>query len=114
MAETPLSIEELNLSKDSQVRSLPGRFESTSQTVSSFSNVFIYDLGADYFSRFPAMLSGVTAEQVRTVAHKYLVPEKMIIVAVGDRARTEPEIAKLGLGTIEIRDADGSVKDRQR
>jgi zinc protease len=72
--------------------------------------VFIYDLGTDYYARLPVLYSGVTLEDVRAAARKYLVPEKMIVVAVGDRARIEPELLKLDLGAIEIRDADGSVK----
>jgi zinc protease len=49
-------------------------------------------------------------EDVRAVANKYLAPERMITVAVGDRAKIEPELTRLGLGAIEVRDADGSVK----
>jgi len=33
----------------------------------------------------------------------------MVVVVVGDRAKVEPEIRKLNLGTIEYRDADGNV-----
>jgi zinc protease len=114
MAESSPSSEELTLAKNSQVLSLPGRFETTSQMVASFSNVYVYDLGLDYFTRLPALLSGVDSEAVRAAARKYLVPEKMVVVAVGDRARIEPELAPLltplALGAIEIRDADGRVK----
>jgi hypothetical protein len=31
----------------------------------------------------------------------------MVVVAVGDRVRIEPELKKLNLGTVEIRDAEG-------
>jgi len=110
MAETPVSADELGLAKDSHVRSLPGRFETTAQTVASFSNVFLYDLGIDYYSRLPALLSEVSSQGVQAVARKYLVPEKMIVVAVGDRSRIEPELKKLGLGMVEVRDADGGLR----
>ena len=46
---------------------------------------------------------------VRNAAKKYLVPEKMIVVIVGDRAKTEPGLKALNLGAIEWRDADGNL-----
>jgi hypothetical protein len=33
----------------------------------------------------------------------------MILVCVGDRAKIEPELKKLELGAIELRDADGKI-----
>ena len=41
------------------------------------------------------------------VAKRHLIPERMLVVAVGDRSVIEPQIAKLNLGTIVYRDADG-------
>jgi len=41
---------------------------------------------------------------VRRVAGKYLMPESMVIVAVGDRSKIEPELGKLNLGKIETSD----------
>ncbi len=111
IAETQLTPEELSLSKDSQVRSLPGEFETSASAATSFTNLYLYDLGLDYYAQLPARLSAITSADVHAVAKKYLVPEKMIVVAVGDRAKIEPELAKLNLGPVEIRDADGNVKN---
>jgi zinc protease len=33
----------------------------------------------------------------------------MIVVAVGDRARIEPQLKEGGLAPVELRDADGNV-----
>ncbi len=109
MAETRLTPDELSLAKDSLVRSLPGNFETSAGAAGDFSNAYLYDLGLDYYARLPGRLSAVAAEDVQGVAKKYLVPEKMIVVAVGDRAKIEPELAKLNLGAVEIRDAEGNV-----
>jgi len=38
-----------------------------------------------------------------------LHPEQMILICVGDRAKIEPELKKLELGAIELRDADGKI-----
>jgi zinc protease len=91
------------------VRSLPGDFETSPSAAASFSRLYVYDLGLDYYSQLPGRLSSITSEAAQAVAKKYLVPEKMVTIAVGDRAKIEPELAKLNLGPVEIRDADGNA-----
>ncbi|MBI1749847.1 MAG: insulinase family protein [Acidobacteria bacterium] len=110
MAEGQATAEEMNRSRDSLVRSIPGDFETSGSAAGSFSNIYVYDLGLDYYSKYPARIMGVTPGDVQAVAKKYLAPGEMIVIAVGDRARIEPELAKLNLGPVEIRDADGNVK----
>jgi zinc protease len=109
IVEKPINADELRLAKDALARSLPGAFETSSNAAGSFSNVYIYDLGLDYFTRYPARVDSVTADQAQAVAQKYLVPGKLIVIAVGDRAKIEPELRKLNLGTIEARAPDGSI-----
>jgi len=46
---------------------------------------------------------------VRHVAQQYLKPGETVIVAVGDRSKIEPELEKLNLGPIEIRDPAGNT-----
>jgi zinc protease len=109
MVEQPVSDEELKKSKDALANSLPGAFESSANAVNNFSNVFIYDLGLDYYSRYAEQVNAVSTAQTLAAARKYLNPEAMIVVAVGDRARIEPELKQLNLGPIEVRDAEGRV-----
>ena len=108
IADDPLSTDELTLARDSAIRSLPGRFETTQQLVTSFANVFTYNLGIDYYTRLPAMFSGVDGAAVEAVVKKYLAPDRMVVVAVGDRARIEGPLNQLGIGTFQIRDTDGA------
>jgi zinc protease len=107
MVVTPVSAEELQKAKDSLANSLPGAFESSANAVGNFSNVFIYDLGLDYYTRYADQVNAVTTEQTLAVSERYLVPGKMVVIAVGDRAKIEPELRKLELGAVEIRDAEG-------
>jgi zinc protease len=109
MVDTPMTAEELALAKDSQARSLPGMFEGSSEAAGALAEIFSYDLAPDYYAKLPERLSAVTAEDAEVVAKKYLHPEQMILICVGDRAKIEPELKKLDLGSIEIRDADGKV-----
>jgi zinc protease len=110
MTDRPVSDDELKKAKDSLAHSLPGAFESNANAVSNFSNVFIYDLGLDYYSRYAEQVNAVTADQTLEMARKYMVPGEMVVVAVGDRAKIEPGLKKLNLGPIEIRTAAGSLQ----
>ncbi|HSA91386.1 MAG TPA: pitrilysin family protein [Terriglobales bacterium] len=108
MRNTDVTAEELRIAKDSMSRSLPGLFETTLQAVNTVRNMYVYDLPLTYYSTLPQAVDGVTAADVRRVAQKYVTPEHMIVVGVGDRSKIQPEIEKLGLGTIEVRDLDGN------
>ncbi len=107
MVTQPLTDEELAKAKDAMAQSLPGAFETSASAVNNFSNVFIYDLGLDYYTRYAAQVNAVTREQALEVARRYLVPEDMIVIAVGDRATIEPQLKELDLGTVEVRDRLG-------
>jgi zinc protease len=102
-----VTADELKTSKDAFARSLPGLFETTAQMVGSLSQLFVYNLPLDYYRTLPARIDAVTVADVRRAAEKYLSPDSMIIVAVGDRSKIEEEMKKLNLGAIEIRDLEG-------
>jgi zinc protease len=107
--DTQVTPAELTLSKDSIARSLPGRFERGTDAAGTFAELFTYDLPLDYFSTLPDSISAVTAEQAQTAAQKYILPEKVIVLAVGDRAKIEEDLKKLNLGKLEIRNAEGKI-----
>ncbi len=109
MRETQMTPEEMKLSKDSITRSMPGRFERGTDAVGTFAELFIYDLPLDYFSKFPDAVDAVTPDQAQAMAQKYIHPERIVVLAVGDRSKIEEEMKKLKLGKMEIRDADGKV-----
>jgi zinc protease len=109
MVDTPMTADELALAKDSQSRSLPGLFEGSGEAAGALAELFLYDLALDYYAKLPERLNAVTAADAEAVAKKYLHPDQMILICVGDRAKIEPELQKLELGDIEIRDADGKI-----
>ncbi|MGB2632483.1 MAG: pitrilysin family protein, partial [Candidatus Acidiferrum sp.] len=109
MRDTPMTPEELKSSKDAVAQSLPGRFEHAAETVGVFSEIYVYDLPLDYFSLLPAQIYAVTAEQAQAAAQKYIQPDKITVLAVGDRAKIEADMKKLNLGKIEIRDTEGKL-----
>lgn len=56
----------------------------------------IYGLPADYWDKYPAQVAAVTAEDVQRVAQKYVDPQTMQIVAVGDAQKIVPVLEKYG------------------
>ncbi|HKA25695.1 MAG TPA: pitrilysin family protein [Candidatus Eisenbacteria bacterium] len=109
--QDPVTEEELLLAKDSIVRALPAMFETTETTVSTLGTLFVHDLPLDFFERLPGRIEAMTAPQILDATRRHLDPERMIVVAVGDRAKIDPQIAELGLGAVTYRDADGKRID---
>jgi zinc protease len=109
MIEAPIGDEELESAKRGLVLSLPGAFETTSDAVTNFAGVYVYDLGLDYYTTYAADVNAVTAAQAMAMAKKYLDPGRLLVIAVGDRAEIEPGLRRLKLGAVEIRDADGRL-----
>ena len=112
MAQQPIPDTELSQAKELIVRSLPTRFETSSDAAASYAVPFIYDLGLSYWSNYPKEIATVDAAAAQAAANKYIQPGRMIAVAVGDRAKIQPELEKLSLGAIEIRNADANVVPR--
>ena len=105
----PASAEELKLAKDNALRSLPGSFETVGNETGLMAQLFVYDLPLDYFQKLPASFEAVTPEAVAKAAKDYIHPDNLIVVAVGDKAKIQPELEKLNLGPIELRDESGDL-----
>jgi zinc protease len=108
MQTSPLTPEELSLSKDSAARSLSGRFETMPQTVETTSELFTFDLPLDFYSQLPAKVDVVTSADVVQVAKRYFVPGKMFVVVVGDKQKVESGLQGLNFGKIQMTSFDGT------
>jgi len=109
MRTAEMTADELAVSKDSFARSLPGLFETSQVAATAVRNLFVYNLPLDYYNTLPGKIAGVTAADTLRAAKQYLAPERMVVVAVGDRAKIQPELEKLGLGPVEVRDVNGQA-----
>jgi len=65
----------------------------------------IYGFPADYWDTYPVKVMAVTAEDIERVARKYINPENVQIVAVGDVSKIKPVFEKYG--SIEVYDTEG-------
>jgi zinc protease len=109
MKDSPVTEAELARARGSRIQALPGRFETSNAVQGAMASLFTFGLPDDYFQTLPARLRAITSDDLTAVAKKHLIPERMLVVAVGDRAKIEPQIQALKLGTIALRDANGGV-----
>jgi zinc protease len=109
MRESSVTPDELTLAKDSIVRSIPADFETGRNVNRTTADLYVYDLGLDYYAKLGDRIGAISGDQVRAAAEKYIKPDTMVIVAVGDRARISAPLLKLNLGPTELRKADGTL-----
>lgn len=105
----PPTAEELKLAREGELRSLPGQFETMNSTSDLIAELFTYQLPNDYYRLLPAKYEALTPAEVEETAKTDVHPDNVILVAVGDRAKIQPELEKLNLGPIEIRTATGEL-----
>jgi len=103
--EEPVSTTELEASKRSIVASFALSLEQPTRVLGFAITLKRYHLPADYWDQYPAKIMAVTAADVQRVARKYLDPQAMQVVAVGDAAKIEPILAKYG--KVELFDTSG-------
>ncbi len=65
--------------------SFPLKLDTTSKIASYLSYIEEYNLGLDYFEKFPEKIRAVTARDIVNVAKKYLHPNKISEVIVGGK-----------------------------
>jgi predicted Zn-dependent peptidase len=105
MRDTPVTAKELDDSKRAIVGGFARLLESPDAILSNYIDRYFYQLPADYWDTYATNIEAVTAADVQRVAKKYWAPERLQIVAVGDVAKVEPALKKLG--TVQTFDADG-------
>ena len=103
--DTQVSEAELAATKRSVVARFALALEQPAQLVGFAITRKLYNLPDDYWDNYPAKIAAVTAEDVQRVARKYLNPEAMQIVAVGDGEKIKSILEKFG--SVEIYGGDG-------
>ncbi|MFL6284144.1 MAG: insulinase family protein [Pyrinomonadaceae bacterium] len=107
--EIPVTPAELEAAKQSIVRGFPRTFETPDQIAAGLELIVTYDLPDTYFNSYIERVEAVSLEDVNRVANRYLQPDRMAIVIVGDRNSIERPLRTLDdLGSrINVVDAEG-------
>jgi zinc protease len=99
---------ELEENKRSIVASFALSLEDPDQLLDYALTQKLYDLPPDYWDTYPAKIMTTTAEQVKRVADKYILPDDLQIAVVGDAVKLKPMLEKFG--PVEVYDTNGNKK----
>jgi zinc protease len=106
--EKPITDEELENAKVNRIRGYAQQFESLSSVALQVAGLWAYELPMSELKRMTVELEKVKLEDVNRVARKYAVPDKAIILLVGDLSKIKAGIEELNLGEIVILDVEGN------
>lgn len=105
MRENPVSEEELQTTKDSLINSFVFGFESSGQIAFQQMMLGYRGFAPGYLETYTDNIAKVAAEDVLNVAKKYLHPDGMVIVAVGNQDNFDRPLSEFG----EVTEIDISV-----
>ena len=104
----PITAEELKDEQDNATLALPGSFETVQQLSGGYGNILEYGLPEDYYNSFTQKALAVTPDGANAIAKKYISPDHLVWVVVGDMSKVESGIRELNLGEVHKIDADGN------
>ena len=108
--DIPVTQSELDFAKQSIIRGFPRSFETPEQIANRLGTLLLYGLPANYYDSYIQNVSAVTIADVQRVAQRYLDPDKMAILVVGDRAVVEKGLREIdGVGSsLTLLDVEGN------
>lgn len=102
-----ISEEDLANVKSTLLKGNALRFETLQALSGMLSPVVLYDLPFNYIKQREAFVQKLTAEEHKALSQKYLLPDKMVYVIVGDKATQFDKLKELGLGDPVLVDKKG-------
>jgi len=98
----PIPEDELKKAKNYVALGFPGEFETTGDLARKLEDLVVYNLPEDTYAKFVGAVSGLTAADLQRLAARYIQPDKMAVVVVGDRKSIEGPIRQLNLGPVTL------------
>ena len=99
---------ELEDAKHSLVASFALSLETPAELLGNAMTSEVYGFPDDYWDTYPKHVMEITAADVQRMAKKYLSPDSLQIVAVGDGTKIQSVLEKLG--NVEVYDMDGKLQ----
>ena len=109
LRERPVGEEEVSTSKKRNTLTLPGRWETARAVAGDIAQIVRFGLPDDYWNKYADLVSAVSVEETNTTARAELKPDQLIWIVVGDLGEIESEVRALGLGELDLMDADGRL-----
>jgi len=95
----PFTEAELKRAKDDILNSFLFRYDTREKILAESERLEFYGYPADYLETYRAALEKVTLADVTATAHKYIHPEKLAVLVVGNVPEIKPPVGDLGMGT---------------
>ena len=102
-----ISPDELSLATSYLDGVFPIRFETTAAIAAALSVLVIHGLEDDYYSQYRERVRAITVDQILLAAQRYLHPDALQMIVVGDPDAIREPLEKLGFGPITLYDALG-------
>lgn len=109
IGKRPATAEEIERMRNLRVRALPGRYETNAAVMGALTAIVQNQWPDDYVQTLKARLSAMQDGVIRDTAKALVKPDQLTWVVVGDLAKIEDGVRKLGLGPVTVVDADGKV-----
>ena len=104
----PIGEKELKDEQSNATLGLPGNFETVQQLSGAYGQIIQYSLPEDYFNTFTQKAMSLTPESANAIAKKFILPDHLVWVIVGDMSKVEKDIRDLNLGEVHKIDVDGN------
>jgi zinc protease len=108
-AKNGITDEEINFMRSAIGQRDALRYETPFQKAGFIERIVDYNLPADYVDQQNKIISTISKDEINTLAKKWLDTDKMYILLVGDKAKIQPGLSKLGYDIIEL-DVNGNQK----
>ncbi|HEX8853456.1 MAG TPA: pitrilysin family protein [Pyrinomonadaceae bacterium] len=103
----PLAGEEYASIMRNMTMRLPGRFETLGSLEDAAIDLVNYGLPPDYWSHYARNVRALTEPQLSTASQKFVRPDEVIWIVVGDLRKVEAGVRQLGYGEVIRLDANG-------
>jgi zinc protease len=103
---------ELKRAKDDLLNSFIFRYDSPEKVLSEQVTLAVYGYPSDFLERYRDAIEKVTSADVSRVAQKYIQPEKLAIVVVGNTPEITPPLSTIGPVTILDTAIPGAPKEQ--
>jgi zinc protease len=100
----PFTDEELARAKDNILNSFLFRYDTREKVLAERVKLEFYGYPADYLETYKAALEKVTLADLNRVATKYIHPDKLAILVVGNGPEIKPGLDELKLGPVQTVD----------
>jgi len=93
---------DLEITKGYMLKSGARAFETSGSKLYMLTNISNYNYPDDYAKQREDIVKALTVEEVQALAEKYIQPDKMIYLIVGDGATQLKKLDNLGLGPVIV------------